>query len=220
MGKLLLIKGWDYFKFTILIFASLCIELLYGVLLEPLIYGVQMQKWSPEQMIIHWTLTCISWSIALYFILLYVQRKVEFSIKGNSKKVEVWRWSVIIVCIILCIVSSYISWNGFKPAKEFINLGLFRFIFQYLYYFFETCMFTGIIIFGQLACEKWFKNSNIPYGGIICALTWGVIHIATKGNIVIGMVSMFLGFMFGSAYLLLKRDAIKTVIVLFLMFIL
>ena len=81
-------------------------------------------------------------------------------------------------------------------------------------------MFTGIIIFGQLACEKWFKNSNIPYGGIICALTWGVIHIATKGYIVIGMVSMFLGFIFGSSYLLLKRDAIKTVIVLFLMFIL
>ena len=45
-------KGWDYFKFAILIFASMCIELIYGILLEPLIYGVQMQKWSPEQMII------------------------------------------------------------------------------------------------------------------------------------------------------------------------
>ena len=81
---------------------------------------------------------------------------------------------------------------------------------KYLRKMIELCQEKGIEIL----------LTYIPYGGIICALTWGVIHIATKGNIVIGMVSMFLGFMFGSAYLLLKRDAIKTVIVLFLMFIL
>ena len=90
MGKLLLIKGWDYFKFTILIFASLCIELLYGVLLEPLIYGVQMQKWRPEQMIIHWTLTCISWSIALYFIefnnkrTIFVKKCIRFYLENKK----------------------------------------------------------------------------------------------------------------------------------------
>lgn len=33
------VKGWDYFKFALLIFASFFIELIYGVLLEPLIYG-------------------------------------------------------------------------------------------------------------------------------------------------------------------------------------
>lgn len=124
------------------------------------------------------------------------------------------------ICIIISTIISYISWNGFKPTKEFINLGLIKFIFQYLYYFIETCMFTGIIIFGQLSCEKWFKNSNIPYGGILCALTWGLAHIATKGNIVTGIVSIFLGFMFGATYLILKRNALKTVLVLFLMFIL
>ena len=48
----------------------------------------------------------------------------------------------------------------------------------------------------------------------------GAGHFATKGDIVTGILSMVLGFIFGSSYLLLKRDAIKTVIVLFLMFIL
>lgn len=219
MGDLLSFKGWDYFKFVLLIFASICIEFIYGLLLEPLIYGVQVQSWSSRQMIIHWIITCLSWGISLYFILLYAKGKVGFSIKGNDKNIEVWRWGVIVVCIILCTIVSYISWKGFKPTKEFMNLGLIKFIFQYLYYFFETCMITGIIIFGQLAFEKWFKNSNIPYGGIICALIWGVPHFATKG-IVTGILSIFLGFVFGATYLLLKRDAIKTVPVLFFMFIL
>lgn len=212
------IKGWDYFRLALLIFASICIEMVYGFLLEPLMYGIPLSGWSPIQMIIHWIITCFSWGIALYFILLYATSKLDFSISGSDKTIEVWRWSVIIVGIISCTVISYISWNGFKPSKEFINLGLFRFIFQYIYYFIETCMITGIIIFGQLAFEKWFKNSNIPYGGIICALTWGVAHFITKGSIIGGILSMFLGFMFGASYLLLKRDVIKTVLVLFLMF--
>lgn len=222
MVSSLSIKGWDYFRLVLLVFASIGIEVVYGFLLEPLIYGTQLSGWSSNQMIIHWIITCFSWTIALYFILLYAKNKLDFSIssRGSDKTIEVWRWSIIAVGIIISIIVSYISWKGFKPAKEFVNLGLIRFIFQYLYYFIETCMFTGIIIFGQLAFEKWFKRSNIPYGGIICALTWGVAHVATKGNILIGILSMFLGFMFGASYLLLKRDVVKTILVLFLMFIL
>lgn len=220
MKDLILVKSWDYFKVILLIFASICIELVYGLLFEPIIYGTSIQNWSTTQWIIHWIITCISWGIALYFILLYAKRKMNFSVKSNDKTIELWRWGVIIICVIACTIVSYISWEGFKPVKEFVNLGLIRFIFQYLYYFFETCMFTGIIIFGQLAFEKWFKNSNIPYGGIICALTWGAVHFVTKGDFLAGIVSMFLGFVFGSSYLLLKRDAIKTVPVLFLMFVL
>lgn len=220
MKSLQSFKGWDYFIFVLLILASIGIELVYGLLIEPLIYGSQLQSWNSSQMIIHWIITCLSWGISLYFILLYAKRKVGFSVNGKDENIEAWRWTIIIVCIILCIMFSYISWNGFKPTKEFIRLGLIKFIFQYIYYFFETCMFTGIIIFGQLACEKWFKNSNIPYGGIICSLTWGIAHIVTKGSIVTGIVSMFLGFMFGATYIILKRDALKTAPVLFLMFIL
>ena len=67
MGDLLSFKGWDYFKFVLLIFASICIEFIYGLLLEPLIYGVQVQSWSSRQMIIHWIITC---PVFIVFILL------------------------------------------------------------------------------------------------------------------------------------------------------
>lgn len=222
MEKSLSVKGWDYLKLVLLFFASICIELVYGFLLEPMIYGTQLQSWSSGQMITHWIITCLSWATALYYILLYAKRNLNFSItiNGTDKAIELWRWCVLVVCIIVCTMVSYISWGGFKPLKEFMNLGFISFIFQYLYYFFETCMFTGIIIFGQLAFEKWFKNPNIPYGGIICAFSWGVGHFVTKGDIITGILSIFIGFVFGASYLILKRDVIKTVPVLFLMFIL
>lgn len=220
MKESIVTRGWDYFEVVLLIFISMCSELIYGLLIEPIIYGRSIEVWTTNQRIIHWIITCVSWGGLLYFILKYTKRNLNFIIRSNNNSIEMWRWGIIIGWIIICTMISYISWNGFKPAKEFINLGLIPFIFQYVYYFVETCMITGIIVFGQLAFEKWFKNNEIPYGGIICALTWGIGHLVTKGDVLTGVLSILSGFVFGTSYLLLKRDTIKTVLILFLMFVL
>lgn len=75
-----------------------------------------------------------------------------------------------------------------------------------------------IIVFGQKACEKWFKNERIPYGGIVVALTWGLAHIFTKGEILVGLMAALGGFIFGIVYLLVNRDIKKTFLLLFIMF--
>lgn len=93
-----------------------------------------------------------------------------------------------------------------------------KFIFQYIYYFFETFLFSLIIIFGQRACEIWFKRENIPYGGIVLALTWGIGHILSKGSLTVGLLSALGGFLFGAAYLIVGRDYRKTLPLLFIMF--
>ncbi|MCI8968134.1 MAG: hypothetical protein HFH75_11200 [Lachnospiraceae bacterium] len=102
--------------------------------------------------------------------------------------------------------------------REFHNLGALLFTFQYIYYAFETMLFMLIIVFGQRACEAWFGGGRIPYGGIVCGLTWGAAHIFTKGSLVVGLGSILSGFLFGSAYLLVNRDIRKAWIVMFLMF--
>jgi hypothetical protein len=66
----------------------------------------------------------------------------------------------------------------------------------------------------------WFKKENIPYGGIILAITWGLAHIFTKGNVSVGLLSALGGFAFGIVYLLVNRDIKKTLLILFIMFIL
>lgn len=115
--------------------------------------------------------------------------------------------------------TSYISWNGFKPIIEYQRLGLLKFVFQYIYYFFEVALFTLIIVFGQIACEKWFKKANIPYGGILAAITWGAAHLFTKMDFATGVISIIGGFLFGSVYLLTNRNLLITFSILFIMFI-
>lgn len=122
--------------------------------------------------------------------------------------------------MIFSLVNSYIGWNGFKVVIEYQFHGLLKFIFQYIYYAIETILFMLIIIFVQKAFEVLCKNKNIPYGGIACAMTWGLAHIFTKGSISVGLFSALSGFMFGVVYLLLGRDIKKTYPVLFIMFML
>lgn len=131
---------------------------------------------------------------------------------------RLWQWSLAALCVVLSAAMQYHAWGGLKFVREFHNLGALLFTFQYIYYAFETMLFMLIIVFGQRACEAWFGGGRIPYGGIVCGLTWGAAHIFTKGSLVVGLGSILSGFLFGSAYLLVNRDIRKAWIVMFLMF--
>lgn len=66
-----------------------------------------------------------------------------------------------IVIGLICIFSlavSYFDWNGSKVVKEWIYNGWLKFIFQYIYYTFETVLVSLIMIFGQNAFESWLHN--------------------------------------------------------------
>ena len=126
---------------------------------------------------------------------------------------------MIVVCIVGSLIISYMSWNGSKVIKEFYANGLIKFIFQYIYYFFETILIVFILIFGQKAFETWFHKENIPYGGIIVAITWGVAHFFTK-DILTGLICIISGLAFGSVYLLVNRDIRKAFPILWIMFVL
>lgn len=212
--------GWNYFNLSMLAFAGLGIEALYAFLIEPMIYGSQMQEWNPGQTIAHWIITCITWGLVSCLLIRISKGKYEFDLLQKVVKMAKWQWISVVLCVILSLIFSYIDWEGFKVIKEFQNLGPLLFVFQYVYYAFETVVFMLIIVFGQKAFELWFKRENIPYGGIICGFTWGLGHAFTKGSLLIGLQGIAWGFFLGVAYLLVRRDIKKTYIVLFIMFIL
>ena len=69
-----------------------------------------------------------------------------------------------------------------KPLSElryflrtYGRAGISVFLLQHLYYLLESALILFIIVFGQEAGE-----SLIPWGGIFCALTWGMLHGLTK----------------------------------------
>lgn len=212
------IRGLDYLNLALLAFAGLGLELVL-IFIEPLIYGqsVEFDSWTA---ISHWILTCIAWGTAVVMILRYAKKRYGFNIRGSGDALSPLRWVTVAALVVLSVFISYQTRGGFKLQIEFNNLGAVKFIFQHIYYFFETCLFTLIIAFGQKAFEKWFKNENIPYGGIICALTWGFAHIFTKSSLGVGLISAIWGFGFGAVYLLLGRDVRKTFPAIFLMFVL
>lgn len=211
--------GLDFLVLALLAFGGIGLEVIYAFVLEPILYGAQLGEWNTWQNIVHWTVTSASWGGVAYLLVRNAKQKYDFDIFKKGDKLKLWQWLFIVLFVVLSLIISYIDWNGFKVVKEFVYNGWLKFIFQYLYYIFETVLVTLILIFAQKAFEKWFHKEDIPYGGIILALTWGIGHFFTK-DIITGILCMISGFAFGSVYLLANRDIRKTFPIVLVMFVL
>ena len=212
-------KGTDYLWLGLYAFCGLGMEALYAYLLEPILYGVPMQEWSTIQIVIHWTVTCITWGLFAAVLIRKSGTKYHYPLTEKGQTMSLSGVVLCIVFIAAAFVLDYVSWGGFKVYLEYVNKGLLLFVFQYIYYAFETMLFLLIIVFGQKACEVWFGKENLPYGGIICGLTWGLAHVFTK-NVLTGLLGVLLGVALGSVYLVVNRDLRKAYVVMFLMFVL
>lgn len=213
------ITGMDYIGLGLYAFGGLGMEAVYAYLLEPVIYGVPMQEWTPAQMIMHWTLTCITWGIFAAVLIRKSGTTYQYPLTGKGEKMTVIRVVLCLLFIAAAFWLDYVIWDGFKVYLEYAGKGIVLFTFQYIYYAFETMLFLLIIVFGQKACEVWFHKHNFPFGGIICGLTWGLAHMFTK-DILTGIAGLLLSVALGSVYLVTGRDLRKAYIVMFLMFVL
>lgn len=213
------IIGLDYLYLSLYAFAGIGLELILVGIIEPL-FGLSLETYTTMQNLLHWVVICIIWLIVGIFLINLAKKKYGFDLLENKIKLKGLQYVGIVLCLIVSIASHYIDWGGFKPILEFQRLGVLKFIFQYIYYLFEVFLITLIVIFAQKAFEKWFKNETIPYGGIVLALTWGLMHIVSKGSITVGLLSAFGGFLYGSAYLVVGKDYRKALPLMYLMFVL
>ena len=211
--------GWKYLLLSLSAFLAICLELIHAYGWEPLVFGSELTTW---QIILHWIITCLTWGAAAYLLIRIAKNKLGFDLFAKTKKMKLWQTFVVLLGIIISCASSYFAWGGFKVLLEFKNNGLLLFIFQYLYYVVETLLFLLIIIFAQKAFEIWTKKRDIPWGGIICGLTWGIVHIISRGSfdIQLGLFATMSGFLFGAAYLFTNRDFKISWLILFFMFVL
>ncbi len=222
-------QGLDFLSYGLEIFAFIGFELLLTYGLEFHIYGYDSIKdYTPWQTILHWVLTCIVWLLGAWYVVRecamksgvdLIKNLKEKSLIRGAKEMSLLQWGLLILGTVLCLISTWIDWGGSKVAKELASRGAL-FPLQYLYYFVEVIMVLLIIVFGQYAFEKWFKNDKIPYGGILVALTWGLGHWLTKGSIWVGIYTAIGGFVFGGAYLLTRRNLKLSYLFLCIMFIL
>lgn len=213
------IAGRKYMGLALFAVTGFCFEFILAFMLEPPVFGISINDYSTPQCIAHWIATCIVWGIVGWYLIATAKNKYNFNVLKKGNCLVWWQWAIIAICIAASVCISYHNWSGFKVIREFMNLGLLKFIFQYIYYFFETMLITLILIFSQKAFEKWFHRVYIPYGGILLALTWGIGHFVSK-DILTGILCLIVSFTYGSIYLLSNRDAWKTYVFVSMMFIL
>lgn len=213
-------RGFDFFVFSLFAFAGLGLEALFAFLIEPLVYGKELSDFSTPENIIHWIITCIIWFITSFILIMIAKKKLNFDMFSHNSTIGINRWVFCFILLAISIVISVIDWNGLKVVKEFQYNGWMKFIFQYIYYIFETGLFVLIIVFAQQAGEIWFKKGNIPWGGILVSLTWGLAHIFTKGDLIVGILSCLGGLLYGSVYIISKKNLFIAYPIILLMFVL
>lgn len=203
----------DYFLLGLLAFGGLSLELILKII-EDLVSKNSINY------ILHWILTCIIWGIFAFIIIEYSKKSTDFNVFMYKSKPEL-KYIIISTVILLTVIvfTNALFWEGFKPAQEFKNLGVSKFIFQYVYYLFEIVLVVLMIAFGQRAGELLFKNTSIPWGGIFLGLTWGIAHSFTK-NFSTGIVLLFVSVLFGSVYILLRKNVFYAYPFILLMFVL
>ena len=210
--------GSDFLYLALYAFAGFAFELLLAYVIEPFL-GITIENMTTVQNIVHWLITCLVWGMIGCLLIRVSRKKYGFDIMEKKSRMKTGQYLLCALCILIIAYVQSQDWGGFRPLIEFERQGALKFVFQYIYYFFETFLFSLIIIFGQKAFEIWFKKKNIPYGGIVLAVTWGLGHILSKGSIIIGLLTALSGFLFGAAYLIVGRDYRKTLPLLYIMFV-
>ena len=223
-------KAAPYLGMALLPFVFIALELAVS-LSASLFYGtmdwvVISDQYGISATLIHYGLTCIVWVMGAW-LLYNLAKKRGFDLFENKSKVPLLNWIIVLLILILSIIFKYISWDmRFKPFVEFMyfnrifgNQAILAFVGQYIYYFVESILILFIVIFGQKFGELAFKKTNVPWGGILCGLTWGLGHILTQ-DLFTGILGAAVSVAYGIVYLLLKRNAIYTYPILALMFML
>lgn len=225
-------KKGKYLNLALYAFGGLGLEVVI-MMIEGMLYGTtNYREWGISGTLIHWSITCIVWGSMSY--LLYQEAyKDGFDLLNYKEKPTIRALALVFLFMCICLIISYISWGGqLKFIGEFSSkmstygqMGWIAYIFQYIYYLFETVLVLLIIAFGQHYGELTFKlkskwSSMIPWGGIICGISWGIVHLLTKGSLSTGLVAAFCSILYGMTYVLVKKNISYAYPIITLMFIL
>lgn len=213
-------QGFGFLLLGLFAFAALGLEALIAFIIEPLVLGKNLNDFSTLENILHWIAVSIIWIICIYVLITTAKRKYSFDIFSFKEKLSLVNWIISLSVLLVSVIISVIDWNGFKVVKELQYNGWVKFAFQYFYYLIETVLVVLIIAFGQKAAELWFAKDKIPWGGILAGLTWGLVHMLTKGNFLSGLLSCLAAILFGIIYIVAKKNIYIAFSIIFLAFVL
>lgn len=200
---------------TFLVLGAVC---LLGLLLEyPVLFAEQFiydkiyNSFTITESITHWILICVLWGI-LGLVLFYISARVYgFNFTKKKKRPTKNGIKASILFLSAGVLLKLIVFGSWKPLLDFLNSGWFQFIFQYIYYFFEVGLALIMVVFMQEAFEGILKSQkirikNVPWGGIILALSWGLLRFVTETNPASALCYTIIALLLGAAYLAANKN--------------
>lgn len=168
----------------------------------------------------------IFWWTGIVLIRNFHKKQSDIQFQYNEKPSRV-QLLIGFLLLAVTVIISFNNWGGFKVEKELmygihnggIGLGIAYFLAQYFYYYIETVLMVMILSFAQEAGTIIWGKKNIPYGGIVLAIVWGLIHIAFHG-VADGLTSTLYAILYGCAFVVMNKNNKYALPLIFFMFIL
>lgn len=203
MKKTKSISPWDYLRYALLVYAAFAAEfILFG--------QVPLNDYTPDQAVFHWMMSGIVFGGVALLLAWRSYSHLRFSILKLDK--PSWKGIVISLALaVLCIRLNAAYLGALKIVAVFRQMGLLFIGFQLFYDISRMLLVFLILAFGQKFFEALLgRQTSIPWGGILLALTWGLVHILSKGSLSAGLGVALFSLAYGEIYLQLDKNALWT----------
>lgn len=199
-----------YLWLSLFVFGAFLLEYFSLFIIEMLILQMDLSNYTASQRSIHHLIMVLIWIIYICSILFYSKKHYKFP--SNNKKVNISTkdWIITFLCLAGCKIMTFIDWHTLKVIGEIQGKDAFQYIAQYMYYIVEVLIVLLIVIYGQKAFESLLKKeTTIPLGGIVLAMTWGIFHFVSRGvgiEVWNGVSCIIFSILSGIMYLKLDRN--------------
>lgn len=205
------VKWTTYLWLSLLSFGAFMLEYVSILVIEMMFLKVDIWNYTADQRSVHCIIMAVMWAAVIAVIRFFSQRQLHFPSKDTKENKPSRKNRIIaLVCLTGCKILTFIDWHTLKVVGEARGKTAYQFCAQYLYYISEVMLVLLIIIYGQKAMETLLKKeSPIPFGGLILAVTWGAFHFVSRGvglEIWNGISTMIFSVLSGIMYVRLNRN--------------
>ena len=139
--------------------------------------------------VVHWVLTITVWLGGAIGLTAWAGHRTDFRVRGDAEpRMGIVRWFAVAALVVVTLAAQCMLQRGaLSPFAEhnalserFGDAGTVAWLVQVAYYCAELAVIVLIVGFGQRAGECWLRPTWVPWGGIMLAMTWGLVHFLTQ----------------------------------------
>ncbi|MCJ1697911.1 hypothetical protein MT349_19180 [Rathayibacter caricis] len=165
---------------ALIVFAVFAWELVVFLLLDPLLGS------GPRAGLQHQLITAAGWGMGGVLLARTAVRSsviADRSARDPAISSPTVRVGIVVAAAVLAIAVRAFAFGEVKIAGELAGNGAdpLATVVLLLYYLTEAFLIVLLILFAQRAGVAWFGHPALPWGGVLLALTWGVMHLFLQG---------------------------------------